>query len=189
MMKLIVGLGNPGPEYDGTRHNAGFFVVDKIAADERFTPWKKNASFNALVCRGNIVTETALLAKPQTFMNLSGEAVLKISQYYKIHPRDILVIHDDLDLPCASIRISQNASSGGHKGVQSIIDCLKTREFARFRLGIAGNAAGRVPAEEYVLQKFSSVEKIKIDSATSLLIEAIERALTNGVLEAMNEFN
>ena len=188
-MKLIVGLGNPGKEYTNTRHNIGFLVIDKIAKNENFSEWRHEKKFQAQISRGAIVAEDAILAKPDTFMNNSGEAVLAISQYYKILPPDIIVIHDDLDLPLTKIRISHNSSSGGHQGVQSIIDRAGTQEFTRIRLGIAGEGKENFSAEEYVLKNFSSEEFSKIESSASLIIEAVESVITLGVGEAMNEFN
>ena len=188
-MKLIVGLGNPGDEYIGTRHNLGFFEIDKLSSNENFTKWKLEKKFNAMLSLGEIVSEKVVLAKPQTFMNNSGVAVAKIANYYKISPSDIIVIQDDLDLPLGTLRISHNASSGGHKGIQSIIENVKSQEFIRLRIGIAGEKRGEIPAEDYVLQKFSQEEKDTIDSGTGLLIEAIETTISMGALEAMNEFN
>lgn len=188
-MKLIVGLGNPGKNYKNTRHNIGFAIIDTICQNERFSPWRMEKKYQAEISDGHVVTQTAILAKPQTFMNNSGEAVELLIKYYKIPVSDIMVIHDDLDLPIGTIRISQNASSGGHRGIQSIIDHLQTQAFVRFRFGIAGEEKGAMPEEKYVLQKFSSSEQLKIDSATNLIIEAIEYSITVGVAEAKNKFN
>lgn len=188
-MKLIVGLGNPGEQYKKTRHNVGFLAIEKIAKNENFSPWKINKKFNAEISKGAILTEKIILAKPQIFMNNSGASVKAISDYYKILANDIIVIHDDLDLPLAKIRINQNASSGGHKGVQNIIDCLTTQNFARFRLGIANEHKENIPADEYVLKNFTNEEYQQIDSAITLLIEAMEFSLGSSIPEAMNEFN
>lgn len=188
-MKLIVGLGNPGKKYKNTRHNIGFEILDSIASNEKFSSWKKKLKFHAEISEGSIVAEKILLAKPLAYMNNSGQAVSAIAQYCKISPRDIVVIHDDLDLPIGTLRISQNSSSGGHKGVQSIIDALGTEEFARLRLGICGENRAHTPAEEYVLENFTSEEKIKIEDAAKLLIEALEQVISVGAVEAMNEFN
>ncbi len=188
-MKLIVGLGNPGDQYNGTRHNLGFFEIDKLSNNENFTEWKMEKKFNAILSSGKIVNEKVTLAKPQTYMNNSGVAVAKIANYYKITPSDIIVIQDDLDLPMGTLRISHNASSGGHKGIQSIIENIQSQEFIRLRIGISGEKMGETPAEDYVLQKFSQEEKNIIDSGAGLLIEAIETTIGMGVLEAMNEFN
>lgn len=188
-MKLIVGLGNPGKQYEMTRHNVGFLVVDAISKNEKFSLFTLDKKFNAEISKGNILTHPIILAKPLTYMNNSGLAVRAISDYFKIPPRDIMVIHDDLDLPLAKIRISQKSSSGGHKGVESIIRHLQTQDFARFRLGIAGEHAKDMNAEEYVLKNFSQEEYQKITSSLSLVIEAIESSVCLGIIEAMNEFN
>lgn len=188
-MKLIVGLGNPGKKYKNTRHNIGFDILDSIASNEKFSSWKKKLKFHAEISEGNIVAEKILFAKPLTYMNNSGQAVSAIAKYCKISPRDIIVIHDDLDLPVGNIRISQNSSSGGHKGVQSIIDALKTEEFVRLRMGISGGSRAREHAEDYVLENFTSEEKINIEDAEKLLIEALEQIISVGAVEAMNEFN
>jgi len=188
-MKLIVGLGNPGDKYKDTRHNLGFFEIDKLSSNENFTQWKLEKKCNVLLSFGEIVSEKVILVKPQTYMNNSGIAVAKIANYYKISPSDIIVIQDDLDLPLGVLRISHNASSGGHKGIQSIIENIKSQEFIRLRIGIAGEKKGEIPAEDYVLEKFSQKEKDAIDSVASLLIEAIETTIGVGALEAMNEFN
>lgn len=188
-MKLIVGLGNPGKEYENTRHNIGFLVADAIVKNEGFIRKKKEKKFHAEISYGNILTRKVLLVKPQTFMNRSGDAVLELKNFYKIEAKDIFVIHDDLDLPVAAIRISHNASSGGHKGVESIIDRIGTKEFVQFRVGIAGEERGYIPGEEYVLGKFSPQEQDTINSAITLIIEALEMAISIGVPEAMNEFN
>lgn len=188
-MKMIVGLGNPGKEYEMTRHNIGFLVADAISKNEGFTQQKKERKFHAEISYGNILTKKIILVKPQTFMNRSGDAVLELKNFYKIEARDIFVIHDDLDLSVAVIRISSNASSGGHKGVESIIERIGTKEFVQFRVGIAGEDRGYIPGEEYVLGKFSPQEQQKINSAITLMIEALEMAISIGVPEAMNEFN
>lgn len=188
-MKLIVGLGNPGEQYKKTRHNVGFLAIEKIAKNENFSKWKLEKKLSAEISKGTILVQNIILAKPQSFMNNSGASVKAISDYYKIIINDIIVIHDDLDLPLAKIRVSQNASSGGHKGVQSIIDCFKTQDFARFRLGIAGERKENIPADEYVLKNFTDEEYQQIDSAMALLIEAIEFSLGSSIPEAMNEFN
>ena len=188
-MKLIVGLGNPGDEYSGTRHNLGFFQIDKLSSNENFTKWKLEKKFNAMLSLGEIVNEKVILAKPQTFMNNSGIAVAKIANYYKISPSDIIVIQDDLDLPLGTLRISHNASSGGHKGIQSIIENIKSQEFIRLRIGISGEKKEKIPAEDYVLERFSQNEKDVIDTDTNLLVETIETIISVGALEAMNEFN
>lgn len=188
-MKLIVGLGNPGKEYEKTRHNVGFLVIDKIRNNENFTSWKFEKKFKSEISQGEILTQKIILAKPETFMNNSGEAVSLIANYFKIPIEEIIIIHDDLDLPLAKIRISQNSSSAGHNGVQSIINALGSQAFPRFRIGIAGEEKNLAEAEKYVLQNFNHSEQNEVESAVLLVIEAIEFSLSNGIIETMNEFN
>jgi len=135
-MKLIIGLGNPGEEYKKTRHNAGFLALDELVSSNKYQVLSTQLKFNAEISNGTIDSEKIILAKPQTFMNNSGEAVKAIIDYYKIKPEDIIVIHDDLDILLGEYKISKNKNSGGHKGVQSIIDYLGTKDFMRIRIGI-----------------------------------------------------
>ena len=156
-MKLIIGLGNPGEEYKKTRHNAGFLAVNKIANNFRFPVSSFQSKFNAEISQGIIDEEKIILAKPQTFMNNSGQAVKAIIDYYKIKPEDIIVIHDDLDILLGEYKISKNKNSGGHKGVQSIIDYLGTKDFTRIRIGI-GIENKKTPTEKFVLERFGEDE-------------------------------
>lgn len=164
---LIVGLGNPGREYEKTRHNIGWHVVDAIAAAHGMTFVKKQAK--ALVADGVIADKKVLLAKPQTYMNLSGEAVQGLLAFYKIPVSNLLVISDDLDIPPGTIRIRAKGGAGGQKGLKSIIDHLGTQAFARMRLGI-GRPPGRMDPAAYVLQDFDKSESI-------LIIETVDRAV------------
>lgn len=162
-MKLIVGLGNPGKEYKKTRHNVGFITVDKIASCFDFPSFSFEKKFNAEISDGMINDGKIILAKPQTFMNDSGKAVREIMDYYKIAVENITVIHDDLDIILGKHKISKNKNSGGHKGVQSIIDHLETKDFTRIRIGIGikqtSNSKLQVPnSKEFVLEKFSKDE-------------------------------
>lgn len=188
-MKLIVGLGNPGKKYFNTRHNVGFAVADLLARDKRFSPWKVKKKFQAHIAERNIVHEKILLAKPQTYMNRSGNTVAELAKYFHLAADDIMVIHDDLDLPLATLRITKNSTSGGHHGVDSIINCLGSRMFVRFRIGIAKEDKTGMSAEQYVLQTFTRGEQKKINSVVGLTIEAVEFAINSGVLKAMNKFN
>ena len=173
-MKIIVGLGNPGEEYNNTRHNAGFMLVEKLAA-EAGAVWQFNKRFKADIAESRGV----FFIKPQTFMNESGIAVAAVLSYYKLLPKTLgilkgknadlsqilTVIHDDLDIEFGQSKISVNSRSGGHKGVQSIIDHLKTQNFRRLRLGIKKSAAqAKIPTEKYVLMKFGKEEKEKIET-------------------------
>jgi len=158
-MKLVVGLGNPGKKYKKNRHNLGFMVIDTLVKNlnERLKVCKRTNSKRAKV---KINNKEVMLAKPQTFMNKSGLAVRKITNYYKIRPRDIWIIFDDIDLPLGEIRIRHQGSAGGHNGVASIIENLSTDQFNRLRIGIGSNREKNIPAEKYVLQNFNK-DKIK----------------------------
>ena len=154
-MKLIIGLGNPGEEYKKTRHNAGFLAVDKIISNIQYPI--SNSKFNSEIFQGTIDNKKILLIKPQTFMNNSGQAVRAIVDYYKIDLENIIVIHDDLDIPLGEYKLSKNRNSGGHKGVQSIIDYLGTKDFTRIRIGI-NIENKKTPTEKFVLERFSKDE-------------------------------
>lgn len=148
--KLIIGLGNPGKQYEKTRHNVGFMALDEMAPGFKFV--KK---FNAEIAIG----EQIIFAKPQTFMNLSGQSVQAIMSFYKITPEELIVIHDDLDIELGEFKVQKNRSSAGHNGVQSIIDSLGTKNFSRIRIGIRNpNPEINLSAEKFVLQKFSKEE-------------------------------
>ena len=179
-MLLIVGLGNPGKEYVGTRHNAGFDVVDALA-ERAGLKWKKEAKFKGEVAKG----ADFVLLKPVTFMNLSGESVVPAAQFYKIDTKtSIFVAHDELDLPVGAMKISIGSGPGGHNGVKSIIEKLGHKDFARFRVGI-GKPADQTPIEDYVLRKPAKDEVLAIDRA----VEAIEVAHKEGIVAAMNSYN
>jgi len=176
-MKLIIGLGNPTKQYENTRHNAGFLLLDKIREDFSFPEFQANKKFDAEISEGNIDGEKIILSKPQTFMNLSGESVRKLLDFYKLSPADIVVIHDDLDIKIGTFRIATDSSSAGHNGVQNIIDLLGTQQFKRLRIGIGAETtedpACRIGAHDFVLGKFSDEEIKKILS----LSKEIEKAL------------
>lgn len=185
-MKLIVGLGNPGARYEGTRHNMGFLVVDALA--RRAGVGINRERFDALLGRGEISEVSVILAKPLTFMNLSGRSVAQIARYFDIGAEDILVVHDDMDFPVGDVRIKAGGGAGGHKGLLSIIDQLGGADFARVRVGI-----GRPPesgtAERYVLERFSEEEKQMLDSAVERAGDAVIAVVSSGVHAAMNRFN
>ncbi len=187
-MKFIVGLGNPGLKYKKTRHNVGFRVIDKVSAKHKVQSAK--LKFNAELFKGEINAEKVILAKPQTFMNRSGEAVRAIANYYKIKTKDIWVIHDDIDLSLGTLRISQGSGSAGHKGVQSIINHLKTKNFLRFRIGVSPTTQRlNLNTERFVLQNFTKPEEKIIKEMIIKTVQAIETALKEGIDEAMNKFN
>jgi len=165
-MKLVVGLGNPGQEYANTRHNLGFEVVDKVVSGNVASP-EVNKKLEAIVYKLN----DAILIKPQTFMNLSGRAVKKTLDFYKIDPGNMLVVHDDVDLEFGDIRHQFDRSSAGHNGVESVIKSLGTQAFHRLRLGIGRGSNPNVDTTDFVLQKFSNEEK---ETAVRLVKRAAE---------------
>ncbi len=186
-MKLIVGLGNPGPEYAGTRHNVGFDVVDRLA--RRFAPGAAPRSkFAGLAIDAEIGGEKCMLLKPMTFMNLSGRSVLEAMQFFKLEAsRDLLVIVDDLALPCGSIRLRPDGSSGGHNGLSDIGLKLGSNYWARLRIGI--DPPGRVRQSDYVLGKFSPDQQPRVEASMAEAALAAEAWATRGLQEAMNRFN
>ena len=190
-MFLIVGLGNPGKKYIHTRHNIGFDVVDILAEKEK---WNKSKKGECEYIKKQINNKDVELIKPMTFMNDSGKSVKYAQKKHNIPLEKIIVIHDDVDIPVGTIRISKNSSSAGHKGVQSIIDELHTKEFIRCRIGIRLEEdliAGRpkLPTEKFVLKKFSLQEKPLIKKAVDLSVQAIFLALEKGISYAMAEYN
>ena len=183
---IIVGLGNPGQEYAETRHNAGFWCVDRIADTHAITFQRKNRS--ALIGEGHIETNRVVLAKPRTFVNRSGSAVVYLLSRYRVSPQSLLVIYDDVDLPLGTIRLRPDGSAGGHKGMTSIIDEIGTQAFPRLRIGIGRPPAG-IDQIEHVLGAMSADEKKMAEQAISLAAEAAVSVLTEGLTAAMNRFN
>jgi len=159
---LIVGLGNPGKEYEKTRHNAGFMFVDyfreKFRDEFSFSDWKIKKKMNAEISVGKFDEKKIILAKPQTFMNLSGEAVRAVLKYYKVKLSNLIVVHDEIDLLLGKYKFSTNSSSAGHQGAQNVIDALGTKDFMRVRIGIDNRVGKKIPTEKYVLGKFTSNE-------------------------------
>jgi peptidyl-tRNA hydrolase, PTH1 family len=191
-MKLVVGLGNPGGGYAQSRHNLGFMCLAHFARTQGVAFDKKQGK--ARTGTGRVGGETVILARPQTFMNLSGESVSLLVQKFKIELDDLLVVHDDLDLPLGRIRLRKGGGSGGHKGIESIIACLGSRDFARLRVGIGRpNEAGFGSSEEdvisYVLNDFTPDEEREIDKVIPRVSEAILCFLTDGLAAAMNRYN
>ncbi len=182
------GLGNPGPEYEGTRHNVGFEVVDRLAREAGISV--KRVDSRALTGRGRIEGETVMLAKPITYMNASGEAVTALLTKLKLGPDALLVISDDIDLPLGVLRLRPRGASGGQKGLKSIEACLGTREFARLRIGIRGERYSRErELGDYVLDRFSKSERATIDDALDRAADAVRTLLASGIAAAMNRFN
>jgi PTH1 family peptidyl-tRNA hydrolase len=183
--KLVVGLGNPGSKYEGTRHNIGFEVVDRLAAGgtgARFT-----RKFEGLLAETEIDFRRVLLLKPETFMNLSGRAVAQAVRFYKLEPADLLVVCDDLSLPLGKLRIRPGGSDGGQKGLRDIIAQIGTEGFARLRIGIGDR--GPIDAPDFVLSRFRSAERPIIGDALILATQAVAVWVTQGVAAAMNRFN
>ena len=186
-MKLVVGLGNPGIAYRNTRHNLGFVVADALS--EHFkVKFKTDSRSRCLKARPAFKGEYFLLCKPLTYMNLSGEAVASLARAYNVGLRDILVICDDTSLELGRIRIKSRGSSGGHKGLVSIIKSLGSQEFTRLRIGIA-SSNDKESLSEYVLSRFSSSEQKRVLTSVRTAKESVMCWLENGTEEAMNRFN
>jgi len=189
-MKLIIGLGNPNPEYKNNRHNIGFQIIDQIAESLILKSLKLEKKFKAEVCAGTFEDQKIILAKPQTFMNNSGLAVKLLKTFYKIKPQDIIVIHDDIDLPIGGIRISKWSSSGGNKGVESIIKEIGTKNFIRVRIGIANDLRAKIPADKFVLQNFNTQDKKILKNILPRAQEAVKMIIEAEPLEKVqNKFN
>lgn len=183
---LIVGLGNPGRKHAGNRHNVGFHVVDSLAvADNLLFDQQRN---RAHLAHGQVEGVRVTLAKPQTYMNLSGEAVSALARFYKVRSERILVIFDDLDLSLGSLRLRLKGGAGGHKGMASIIAHLNSHDFPRMRIGI-GRPPGRMPPEAYVLQDFTDNEKQIMQQTYEKAVNAVHAALADSFEMAMNRFN
>jgi PTH1 family peptidyl-tRNA hydrolase len=181
-IRLVAGLGNPGPEYANTRHNVGFLVVDRLA--EQFgSTWERSTKWDAVVTKYDEV----FLLKPMSFMNRSGHPLFAIAQFYKIDPAEILVVLDDLALPLGRLRLRAGGSPGGHNGLESIIAQFGTEEIPRLRIGIgAAPSAGSI---DYVLSRFFEEEKPLVRSTIDRAAEAVKCAIDNGLVSAMNTFN
>ena len=185
-MYLIVGLGNPESDYGKTRHNMGFNTVNLLAKMYNIDITK--TKFNSLYGNGMIHDEKVIVVKPQTFMNLSGEAVRDFSNYYKIETENILVIYDDIDLEPGRIRVRKSGSPGSHNGMKSVVNSLKTQDFPRVRVGIGKPQNGR-NLIEYVIGAIDEVDIPKLEDGVKLAVKAIDEILKNNIDIAMNKFN
>ena len=185
-MRIVVGLGNPGRTYALTRHNVGFMVVDEFSAIHHMSFSRQK--FKAEIATGSVAGQQVILAKPQTFMNLSGDAVGPLIRFYNIPLPDLLVVYDDIDIPFGRMRLKPFGTSGGHKGMKSIIASLGTDEFPRLRIGIGRET---IPADlaDYVLSEFSPEEKAELSGITGKACRAVEAVITNSFEVAMNQFN
>ncbi|WP_419960525.1 aminoacyl-tRNA hydrolase [Psychrobacillus sp. BM2] len=185
-MKIIVGLGNPGKQYEATRHNIGFHVIDELS--KRLNIALTQSKFNGMFGVGHIGTEKVMLLKPLTYMNLSGECIIPMMDYYEVNDDEIVVIYDDLDLQVGKLRLRQKGSAGGHNGIKSIIQHLGSQEFNRIRIGVDRPRNGmKVP--DYVLSKFNEDEKIEMIQAVKNSADACEDWLTKKFLDVMNTYN
>lgn len=184
---MLVGLGNPGKEYEKTRHNAGFMAIDLIAEKYGATPFKtKN---KALISECKIGGERVLLVKPQTYMNLSGEAVAPLSRFYKIPLENIFVLFDDISLPVGNIRIRKKGSAGGHNGVKSLIQHLSSQEFARLKIGVGAKPSVDTDLKDWVLGGIPKDEQEALKKAMENTVCAVGEMLKNGIDSAMNKYN
>ncbi|MCQ2536796.1 MAG: aminoacyl-tRNA hydrolase [Lachnospiraceae bacterium] len=185
-MKIIAGLGNPTNEYVGTRHNIGFDGITAIADKYRISVTEKD--HKALCGKGVISGQKVLLMKPQTYMNLSGEAIADAARFYKVEPEDISVIYDDIDREPGSIRVRENGSAGGHNGMKNIIQHLGSEKFPRVRIGV-GEKPKEWDLKDYVLGHFSAEDEPKMRAALSDAVTAVELILSDEIGKAMNTFN
>jgi PTH1 family peptidyl-tRNA hydrolase len=186
-VKLIVGLGNPGDEYRLTPHNLGFLVVDRIAGEHRVEI--RNRQCRALTARIQVGDEPVLLAKPETFMNLSGMSVRELLAEYEVKPEaDLIVIQDELDFPLGTLRIHTRRSSAGHNGIESIIGALGTQDFLRIRMGVAPEREVE-DGERYLLSPFRKADLVLVDEMLDTAADAVKAILTEGAAAAMNRFN
>ncbi len=185
-MKLIAGLGNPGRDYAGTRHNIGFGVIARIS--DKYQIPLTSKEHKAVCGKGMISGEKVILAQPQTFMNLSGECIRSFADYYKIDPEDIIVAFDDISLGVGQLRVRQKGSAGGHNGIKNNIEHLGTNEFPRVKVGVGGKPEGG-DLVRHVLGRFSKGDEKIIGEVLDFAVEAVEAIVSEGVDAAMNSFN
>ena len=192
-MILIIGLGNPGKKYELSRHNLGFLVLDSFSRKNLFE-FKSSKKFKSKISKGSFGRKRVILAKPQTFMNNSGKAVKLLTKSHRLDPKNLIIVHDDIDLPLGKLKIVKNRGAAGHKGVQSIINEMKTKNFVRFRLGInpiykTMKQWNNETMKKFVLKKFTKKEKEVIKKVVENCVKALEITLKEGLEKAMNEFN
>jgi PTH1 family peptidyl-tRNA hydrolase len=183
---LVVGLGNPGAQYERTRHNIGFRVVDEL--ERRHGPVTFKTKLGAQVAEAKLGGERVLLCKPMEFMNVSGEAVLRVASFWKVRPSETIVVYDDIDLPFGRLKLATSGGHGGHNGVRSIIASWSTPDFSRVRFGV-GRPPGGHDAAGYVLAPFSRAEEVSLPQLTGAAADAVETTVTHGLTAAMNRFN
>jgi PTH1 family peptidyl-tRNA hydrolase len=185
-MKIVAGLGNPGPKYDRTRHNVGYRVIEELS--QRLAAGKPRLRFDATLAEGNLGDEKVLLAAPQTYMNESGRSVQQLIDFYGLQLSDLLVVCDDFNLELARLRMRSGGSAGGQKGLADIIRKLATEEFPRLRIGI-GRPPEQMDAADFVLSKFKRSEQNTIDDAVVRAAEGVELWIRSGIAPAMNRIN
>lgn len=193
---LVVGLGNPGREYVGTRHNVGRDIMASFVEGGSFSEWKRDSYSAAFVAEGDIGETPIVVALPETYMNRSGEAVRELVKKHELQPEDVVVVYDDIDLPVGTVKISQDRGDGGHNGVKSIADHLKTRDFVRLRIGICPtdgegekNKPPKTIVRDYVLGRFSPDEQERIASLKATVEAIIREIMEKGVASAMSRYN
>jgi len=185
----VIGLGNPGSKYEFTRHNIGFRIVDSLARDMGIE-FNKVKSYYSLISRGMINNHKVMLVKPQTFMNLSGRAVNRVVSYYKIPLQDLLIVYDDLNLELGQVRIRKKGSSGGHKGIESIMQYLNSEDIPRLRIGIGNPSVNyNFDCVSYVLSNFNNDEEDKIEKVIQLSTKAVKTIIEYGFEKAMRKYN
>ncbi len=183
-MKVIVGLGNPGREYTRTRHNVGFMVLDLLKRDLSMTVERKR--FRAVLIEGSLNGEKIVLAAPQTFMNLSGQSVREVVNWFHLDPQDLLIVFDDIDLPFGTLRLRGEGSAGGHNGMKSVIEQLGTNEIARLRIGVDRPRSSTV---SHVLSRFSTEEEAELPEILTRAAAGVKLWISAGTIPAMNEVN
>lgn len=186
VMKLIVGLGNPTGQYDGTRHNVGFEVIDRLV--DEYGIGLDMVKHKGMYGKGRIEGQTVILLKPMTYMNLSGESVAAVASYYKIEPSDIIVVYDDINLDVGRLRVRGKGSAGGHNGIKNIIAHLHTEEFPRVRVGV-GMKPPRMDLADYVLSRFSKEEQEKMNEGYDRAVKAVAMLVVDELEQAMNDYN
>lgn len=185
-MKLIVGLGNPTPQYDKTRHNVGFAVIDHLMNEYGIA--LDTAKHKGFYGKGRIAGESVILLKPMTYMNLSGESVVQVANYYKIAPQDVIVVYDDINLDVGRLRIREKGSAGGHNGIKNIIAHLGTDEFPRIRVGV-GMKPPKMDLADYVLSRFLKEEEALMEEGYERAAKAMELMVEDEISQAMNLYN
>lgn len=186
-VQLVVGLGNPGPKHEQTRHNVGFIFVDELARSKGAS-WKLENKFHGEVCKLSIAGSDIWLLKPNTYMNLSGKAVAALARFYKINPESVLVVHDELDIPPGQLRLKQGGGHGGHNGLRDIIAQLGSREFLRLRIGIGHPGESR-DVSNFVLTRAPQSEQKLIDDALDEALRAIPQVIEGDLQPAMNRLH